>query len=215
MFSHGQISLERRRPHGVLRRVDPDCSYDGCILGILFILFLVVLVVEGYVILAFNEAMGGWNTIGLIVLTSMVGAALVRREGLSVLRRAQQSLDKGQIPTNELINGVLLLIAAALILTPGFFTAGIGLLLLFPPTRAVVREVLKRRFAGRVSAGGTFGGQGIRFGQWTDVSATDVTDAGEATYGDGNGSAIELGPVSEENTDSDADDDSNDSPKQR
>ena len=104
--------------------MDPDCSYDGCILGILFILFLVVLVVEGYVILAFNEAVGGWNTIGLIVLTSMVGAALVRREGLSVLRRAQQSLDKGQIPTNELINGVLLLIAAALILTPGFFTAG-------------------------------------------------------------------------------------------
>ena len=195
--------------------MDPDCSYDGCILGILFILFLVVLVVEGYVILAFNEAMGGWNTIGLIVLTSMVGAALVRREGLSVLRRAQQSLDKGQIPTNELINGVLLLIAAALILTPGFFTAGIGLLLLFPPTRAVVREVLKRRFAGRVRAGGTFGGQDIRFGQWTDVSATDVTDAGEATYGDGNGSAIELGPVSEENTDSDADDGGDDSPKQR
>ncbi len=195
--------------------VGPDCSYDGCILGILFILFLVVLVVEGYVILAFNEAMGGWNTIGLIVLTSMVGAALVRREGLSVLRRAQQSLDKGQIPTNELINGVLLLIAAALILTPGFFTAGVGLLLLFPPTRAVVREVLKRRFAGRVRAGGAFGGQGMRFGQWTDVSATDVTDAGEATYGDGNGSAIELGPVSEENTDSDADDGGDDSPKQR
>ena len=195
--------------------MDPDCSYDGCILGILFILFLVVLVVEGYVILAFNEAVGGWNTIGLIVLTSMVGAALVRREGLSVLRRAQQSLDKGQIPTNELINGVLLLIAAALILTPGFFTAGIGLLLLFPPTRAVVREVLKRRFAGRVASGGPFGGSGIRFGQWTDVSATDVTDAGEATYGDGNGSAIELGPVSEEDTDSDADDGGDDSPKQR
>ena len=215
MFSHGQISLERQRPHGVLRRVDPDCSYDGCILGILFILFLLVLAVEGYVILAFNEAVGGWNTIGLIVLTSMVGAALVRREGLSVLRRAQQSLDKGQIPTNELINGVLLLIAAALILTPGFFTAGVGLLLLFPPTRAVVREVLKRRFAGRVSASRTFGGQGIRFGQWTDVSATDVTDAGEAGFGDNTSEAIELGPVSEENTDSDADDDSDGSREQR
>ena len=215
MFSHGQISLERRRPHGVLRRVDPDCSYDGCILGILFILFLVVLVVEGYVILAFNEAMGGWNTIGLIVLTSMVGAALVRREGLSVLRRAQQSLDKGQIPTNELINGVLLLIAAALILTPGFFTAGIGLLLLFPPTRAVVREVLKRRFAGRVASGGPFGGSGIRFGQWTDVSATDVTDAGEAGNSDNTIEAIELGPVSDTNASADTDDDSDGSREQR
>lgn len=173
------------------------------------------MVVEGYLILAFNEAIGGWNTIGLIVLTSMVGAALVRREGLSVLRRAQQSLDRGQIPTNELINGVLLLIAAALILTPGFFTAGVGLLLLFPPTRAVVREVLKRRFAGRVTSSGAFGGPGMRFSQWTDVSATDVTDAGEASYGDGTGSAIELGPVSDTNTNVDSDDGPDDALEQR
>ena len=77
-------------------------------------MFFGVLILEGYLILALNEAVGGWNTIGLILLTSMVGAWLVRREGLGVLRRAQQSLDQGQIPTNELINGVLLLIAAAL-----------------------------------------------------------------------------------------------------
>ena len=183
---------------------DPVWSYDGCILGILFLLFLGVLIVEGYLILALNEAVGGWNTIGLIVLTSMVGAWLVRREGLGVLRRAQQSLDKGQIPTNELINGVLVLIAAALLFTPGFFTAGVGLLLLFPPTRAVVRELLKRRYAGRMSSGGAFRGPGMRFTQWTDVSATDVTDAGEASHGDDTGSAIELGPVSDTNTNSDA-----------
>lgn len=179
-------------------------------MGILFVLFLVVLVGEGYLILAFAAALGGWNTVGLIVLTSMVGAVLVRREGLSVLRRAQESLDRGQIPTNELINGVLLLVAAALILTPGFFTAGVGLLLLFPPTRAVVREVLKHRFAGRVKAAGTIRGPGVRFGQWTDVNATDVTNAGDGTYrdgsyGDGSGSAIELGAVSEENAGPDDD----------
>ena len=158
-----------------------------------------VLIVEGYVILAFAAALGGWNTIGLIVLTSVVGAVLVRREGLSVLRRAQQSLDRGQIPTNELINGVLLLVAAALILTPGFLTASVGLLLLFPPTRAVVREVLKRRFAGRVARGGTIGGPGVRFGHWTDANSTDVTHAGDAGYGDSAGEAIELGPESDTN----------------
>jgi len=208
LFSHGLFSLIRSGLGNPLRAcVGSDCSYDGWIIGIIFLLFLVVLVVEGYVILAFNEAVGGWNTIGLIVLTSMVGAWLVRREGLSVLRRAQLSLDKGQIPTNELINGVLLLVAAALILTPGFFTAGIGLLLLFPPTRAVVREVLKRRFAGRVARGGTIGGSGgIRFGQWTDVSGTDVTDVGEARYGGSAGEAIELGPVSDTNPGAEADD---------
>ena len=195
--------------------VGTDCTYDGWIIGVIFLLFLVVLVVEGYVILAFAASVGGWNTIGLIVLTSMVGAWLVRREGLSVLRRAQQSLDKGQIPTNELINGVLLLVAAALILTPGFLTAGVGLLLLFPPTRAVVREVLKRRFAGRVARGGTVGGSGIRFGQWTDVSGTDVTDAGEARYGDSAGEAIELGPVSDTNSAADADADDPDDPRRQ
>ena len=183
-------------------------------MGILFVLFLVVLVTEGYLILAFAAAFGVWNTVGLIVMTSMVGAVLVRREGLSVLRRAQQSLDRGQIPANELINGVLLLVAAALILTPGFLTAGVGLLLLFPPTRAVVREVLKRRFAGRVMARGTFRGPGMHFGQWTDANATDVTDAGEASYGTG-GSAIELGAAFEEDANSDADDGSGADPQPR
>lgn len=157
------------------------------------------MIVEGYLIVVFIEAFGGWYTIGLILATSIAGAALVRREGLSVLRRAQQSLDRGEIPANELINGLLLLVAAALILTPGFFTAGIGLLLLFPPTRAIVREVLKHRFAGRVASTGGFRGPGTRFGRWTDVSATDVTDMGEASYGDRTSEAIELGPVSHQN----------------
>ena len=174
-----------------------------------------VLIVEGYVILAFAATVGGWSTIGLIVLTSMVGAALVRREGLSVLRRAQQSLDKGQIPTNELINGVLLLVAAALILTPGFFTAGVGLLLLFPPTRAVVREVLKRRFAGRVARRGTVGGSAVRFGQWTDANSTDVTHAGDARYGNSAGEAIELGPASGTGAGADTGDDSDERRERR
>ena len=110
---------------------------------------------------------------------------------------------------------MLLLIAAALILTPGFFTAGIGLLLLFPPTRAVVREVLKRRFAGRLSSGGAFRGPGMRFTQWTDVSATDVSDRGEASYDDETGSAIELGPVSDTNSNADTDDGPDDAREQR
>lgn len=187
---------------------------------ILFFLFLVVLFAEGYLILVFAAAFGGWNTVGLIVLTSLVGAVLVRREGLSVLRSARQSLDRGQIPTNELINGVLLLVAASLILTPGFLTAGVGLLLLFPPTKAVVRKVLKASFAGRLKARGTFRRPGLHFGRWTDVNATDVSDAGEAAYrdatnGDGSGSAIELGAASDEAAGSDADDRPDADPERR
>lgn len=175
-------------------------------MGILFVLLLVVLIVEGYIIVALNEAFGGWNTIGLIVLTSIVGFYLIKREGLGVVRRAQRSLNEGKIPTNELINGVLLLVAAAFILTPGFFTASVGLLLLFPPTRAVVREIIKHRFAVRVASGRAFGGPGIRFGRWTDANATDVTDAGEASYRDSTREAFELGPVPDPSAPEDADD---------
>ncbi len=135
-----------------------------------------MLIFEGFLIVFLAGSLGVWNTIALIVLTSLVGAVLVRREGLSVLARVQQSFERGQIPTNELISGALLLVAAALIMTPGFFTAGIGLVLLFPPTRAVVREVLKRRFAARLATGGGFGGSRVRFTQWTDVRASEVTD---------------------------------------
>lgn len=213
MFGHGSFSLglgvgTRCRGSrlkawckglGLNTRVVAKSAYHDCILAILFFVLLAVMIVEGYLIVVFIDAFGGWYTIGLILLTSMAGAALVRREGLSVLRRAQRSLDRGEIPANELINGLLLLVGAALMLTPGFFTAGIGLLLLLPPTRAVVREVLKHRFAGRVTSTGGVRGSGTRFGRWTDVRATDVTDVGEASYGDRRGEAIELGSVANEN----------------
>ena len=85
---------------------------------------------------------GVLNTIGLLVLVSVVGAWLVRREGLGILRRAQREAAAGRIPGREMVDGLLVLGAGALMLTPGFVTDAVGLALLFPPTRAFLLSLI-------------------------------------------------------------------------
>ncbi len=165
----------------------------------LVIAFLIVPIIEIYLIIQVGGAIGGWNTIGLLVLDSIIGAWLVRREGFSILAQVQMSLAKGKAPTNELIDGMLVLFAGALMLTPGFLTDGLGLLLLIPPTRAVVRNAVKGRLAGRVQIGGFgpggFGGFGRR--QWTDADSAVVDDDPHDDPDDDPPGAIELGPISD------------------
>lgn len=76
----------------------------------------------------------GW-TVFLVVLTAVIGASLVRSQGINTLARSQDSLARGELPAVELLEGAALLVAGALLLTPGFFTDGIGFLLLVPPLR--------------------------------------------------------------------------------
>ena len=120
----------------------------------LFLVFLVVPFVELYVILQVGQAIGVLNTIALLLIVSAVGAWLVKREGLSVLRRAQQRAQQGSVPGKELVDGVLILFAGALLLTPGFVTDVVGILLLLPPVRAALRSSvaswLRRRAEFRV-----------------------------------------------------------------
>jgi UPF0716 protein FxsA len=118
--------------------------------GILFLLFLIVPFVELYVILQVSHAIGGLNTIAVLVVMSVVGAALVKREGLAVLRRLQQRVNAGQMPGRELIDGVLVLLAGALMLTPGFLSDVFGILLLLPPVRAAMRAYAIRRLRHRI-----------------------------------------------------------------
>jgi UPF0716 protein FxsA len=117
---------------------------------LLLLLFLVVPIVELYVIVQVAQGVGVIETIGLLVLVSVLGAWLVKAQGLSVLARIRQQLAQGSVPTNELVDGGLILFAGALMLTPGFVTDALGVALLLPPSRAVVRSVLIRRFRGRV-----------------------------------------------------------------
>lgn len=114
-------------------------------LAVLFLLFLAVPFVELFVILQVGRSIGALNTIGVLVLISVVGAWLVKREGLSVLVRAQRRVQAGAVPGRELVDGVMILFAGALLLTPGFLTDAVAVLLLVPPVRAALRGTATRQ----------------------------------------------------------------------
>ena len=122
------------------------------------LLFLVVPIFELYVIVQVAHAIGILDTIGLLILDSLVGGWLMKREGMGVLRRLQAKLAAGELPSTELVDGFLILFGGALMLAPGFVTDLLGMALLLPPVRAVVRRVLARRFKTVVvSRGGGLG----------------------------------------------------------
>lgn len=97
------------------------------------------------VLLAFVATEIGWTaTIALVVLTALLGMVFVRAEGRRTLRKIQRSVARGQSPQDELVDGGLLIAAGAFLLTPGLVTDVVGLVLVIPPTRALIRRLLKR-----------------------------------------------------------------------
>ena len=119
-------------------------------LAVIALVFIVLPIVEISVAIQVAHHIGGLNTIGLLLVVSIVGAWLAQRVGFSVLRRMRDQVDNGVVPTNELIDTALVFAAGILLFVPGFVTGALGLLLLLPPTRIAVRSTLKRRFRGRV-----------------------------------------------------------------
>lgn len=109
----------------------------------LLIIFIIIPLIELAVILKVNSFIGiGW-TLGLIVITAFVGVKLLRQQGISTLLRANQKMQQGQIPAQELAEGFLLALAGALLLTPGFVTDAAGFTLLVPASRkALVHKVI-------------------------------------------------------------------------
>lgn len=124
---------------------------------ILFLLFIVFPVVELYVIIRVGSSIGFLNTLGLIVLVAVVGSWLVKREGLRVWTKFNRSVLEGRVPTREIIDGVLIMMAGALLLAPGFVTDVFAILVLFPPTRLVFRRMLMRRAEAGTTILGGFG----------------------------------------------------------
>ncbi len=117
-------------------------------LVILFALIGVPLI-EIAVFVEVGERLGLWPTLALVVATAMLGTAMLRHQGLSVLARARESLEAERFPVGEIFDGVTLLIAAALLLTPGFVTDAAGFLLLVPGFRRWLGRVLRQRMEAR------------------------------------------------------------------
>lgn len=122
----------------------------GAVLAILVMLLLGVPVLELFAIIKMSGYIGWAQTLGLMVGVSVAGAFLVHRSGLGVLRQMKERLAQGELPARELVDGVLILVAGAFMLTPGFLTDVVGLLLLLPPTRIGVRTLLINRFRSKV-----------------------------------------------------------------
>jgi UPF0716 protein FxsA len=117
--------------------------------ALLFVLFILVPIAELFVIVQVGQTIGVAETIVLLLLVSILGAWLAKREGLGVLRRVREQLDAGRVPAAAVIDGFLVLLAGALLLTPGFLTDIVAICLLVPPVRAGVRGLLRRRFLGK------------------------------------------------------------------
>lgn len=133
----------------------------------LFLLFLVAPLLELYVIIQVANVIGGWETIALLIVESAIGAFLLKRQGYATLDRISRALNEGRIPSNELIDGLLLLVAGALMLAPGFIGDILGFLLIIPFTRIPFRMIVRKRFeSGKYSsffAATTAGAGGTRF----------------------------------------------------
>ncbi|WJW75284.1 FxsA family protein [Thiohalobacter sp. IOR34] len=111
---------------------------------LLLVLFLVIPAVEIYVLIKVGNLLGAIPTVFLVVFTAVLGALLLRQQGLSTLQRVQLSMMRGELPAMELLEGAVLLVSGALLLTPGFVTDTLGFLGLIPPVRRwLIRAFLR------------------------------------------------------------------------
>ena len=116
----------------------------------LVLLFIVVPIAELAVIIQVGEAIGVWWTIAILIADSILGSVLMRAQGRAAWRRFTDAMQGGRVPAREVLDGALVMFGGLLLLTPGFITDILGLALLVPPTRALVRAVLARRLMKRM-----------------------------------------------------------------
>lgn len=121
----------------------------------LLLLFIVLPMVELWLLFRVGAVLGGGATLALIVLTGVAGATLARRQGLAVFQRMQTELQQGRQPTATMLEGFAILLAGIVLMTPGLITDALGLLLLVPPTRRAILASFVRAFERSVKSGRT------------------------------------------------------------
>ncbi|WP_296932873.1 FxsA family protein [uncultured Marinobacter sp.] len=139
-------------------------------MSLFLFLFIIMPIAEMAVLIQVGGMIGVLNTIGLVLLTAVIGAWLLRQQGLATLLKANQRLNSGELPAKEVAEGLILAIGGALLLTPGFITDTVGFLCLIPGTRHwLAAQALKRMVVAGQSRGSSFyfraGGGSNPFGQ--------------------------------------------------
>jgi UPF0716 protein FxsA len=148
---------------------------------LLILVFIVVPIAELYVILQVGDAIGAPLTILLLVADSLIGSMLLRNQGRSVWRQFNEALAAGRMPHRELFDGIAVIFGGAFLITPGFLTDILGLLLLIPPSRALLRRFAARRLGKRfgISAAAGVAGRVRRPRQQEDFVDGTARESGD------------------------------------
>ncbi|MFC9597985.1 FxsA family protein [Peribacillus butanolivorans] len=119
-----------------------------------FLLFIIAMpVIEIIVLLLSGNVIGFWPTLFLIVATGLIGAYLAKRQGMETWKKAQEQIRYGMMPGNEIIDGICIFLGAALLLSPGLISDILGLILVFPPTRNLLKPIVIRFIMNRMNKG--------------------------------------------------------------
>src|SRR5688572_33367698 len=144
---------------------------------VLLVIFIVVPLAELYVIFKVGEAIGVPLTILLLAADSIIGSLLLKSQGRAVWRRFSETMAAGRIPHREVLDGVMVIFGGAFLITPGFITDVLGLLLLLPPTRFFMRRLVLRALGGRLAIGVATAATTRRRGRFdVEGTATEVRD---------------------------------------
>ena len=112
----------------------------------LFLCFTLIPVFELYLLIKVGTVIGGLNTILLVLISGLLGAWLAKREGINTIMKLKMNLQQGLMPAEELLDAVIIFIAGVVLITPGFLTDIIGLILLWPVTRNQLKRMLRKKF---------------------------------------------------------------------
>ncbi|MGB1238938.1 MAG: FxsA family protein [Pseudomonadales bacterium] len=127
----------------------------------LFILFIIIPIIEITLLINVGQLIGAWYTVGLVLLSAFIGVNMLRYQGLATLARAQEKMRNGEMPGQEMIEGIVLAVGGALLITPGFFTDIIGFCCLVPFTRIAMVKLARSRFNVGVASAGMHGQTGF------------------------------------------------------
>jgi UPF0716 protein FxsA len=156
----------------------------------LVVIFIVVPLLELYVILQVGDAIGlGW-TLLILVADSILGSMLLKSQGRQVWRRFNEATAAGRIPHSEIIDGVLIIFGGAFLLTPGFLTDILGLFFLLPPTRAIFRRTVRRGIE-RGTLWGRVGGAAVRAGRERQAARGTRNGAPGSDYVEGTATEVD------------------------
>lgn len=177
----------------------------------LFIIFAVMPIAEIALLLNVGEMIGGWETLAIVIITAFIGAKLVRGQGIATLHEIRVKSAHGEVPAENLVEGLMLLVAGVLLVTPGFITDAIGFLLSIPATRKPIALAVMQGMKDKVNVQGGFGGgfgQQSLFGQspfeqaqpqkdpferdpYAAARQPRVDQADQSRAGNGNGNVID------------------------